>query len=263
MSESKGDNFRNNQQIFPYSWPLFWSSIVPFVEWFSSPHVLWNFCGICQVSWWIRETHGEVVERTDGSTWGGGLQNRVRLGVFGLFHSDMLGSTWELLVKSWKPTQLWQKIGFQQTHPKRSLYRKLHPYQTTTDYCSPWLHEKSSSWVQVILFIDEIHMVGADISSLTCQEWFRTRDIPKISGKVGWWDTWNILRHTHSPAFWINLFAFRGSLIFLLKMGISVKPFWTHDSTICTEISGTFIHLYILYIFLKLLLIYTRNTCTW
>lgn len=48
-----------------------------------------------------------------------------------------------------------------------------------------------------------------------------------------------------------------------LKMGISVKPFWTHDSTICTDISGIFIHLYILYIFLKLLLIYTRNTCTW
>lgn len=54
-----------------------------------------KFSRICQVSWWIRETHGEVVERTDGSTWGGGVQKN--LGSFGLFHSDM----WDLHGNYW------------------------------------------------------------------------------------------------------------------------------------------------------------------
>lgn len=163
-----------------------------------------NFCWICQVSWWIRETHGEVVERTDGSTWGGGLQNRVRLGVLGCF----IQICWDLhenyrFLTSWKPTQLWQKIGFQQIHPKTSLYRKLHPYQATTvvlgwkgNNCIKQFFELCRWFSSSTKFIwcrgedSEIHFFGG----FTFLPWHvrngsEVRDIWKISGNVGLLDS--------------------------------------------------------------------------
>ena len=109
------------------------------------------------------------------------------LGVLGCFIQicwDLHKNYWFLT--SWKPTQLWQKIGFQQIHPKTSLYRKLHPYQAT--YCSPWLERKqlhkNLRAMQVILFIDEIHMVGAVVKIRRLTFLVGLHFFPDMSGMV-------------------------------------------------------------------------------